>query len=763
MFNAWPLIFVSFASGIALGCYKGWYLFLLLVVIGLPASYANRENRYKIVWALIILCAGMIYYQLLVLDMPSVLTQKKDAELSGKVVNFPHYDNEKTTFILKCEKSLPLQRKVRVVCLFNPNIGRGDEIRLRGELKIPHKPGNPGEFDYQAYLAGQGIYYTLTVKKNSELSLIASQSGLLKYIDSFRSQGEQVTRQLLSQEESSILLGMLLGSREDIDEEQYEDFQKTGIVHLFSVSGLHVGFVLLMVAWLTSLAGASKSKRFLIGVAVLLLYGTMVGWPVPVIRSVIMGCLGLLAYYTGRENALLNALAISGLIILFMNPASLFDLSFQLTFLATWGLVSLFPLLRDKLPYKGWGYDLILIPIAAELAVLPLIAYHFNLFTPVSILANILVTYLSGGAVMLGFISLLAAPVSHSLAALLLYPAGFCVELILYVVEGVKQLPGAYLWVASPALALMILYYSALLMVVLAMQNIRYRRFYLPALLSMLIFIGSLLIPAGYYNRGSLEMVFIDVGQGDSTLIKTPQGRFVLVDGGGSPMYDVGSKTVLPYLHYRGISKLDMVINTHPDIDHLQGLVRVAHATQIKYIGLPECIKDRNEYYNLRNIAIFQNIPIVSLQAGQYIKLEENLEIKVIYPSGENYSGDNFNRKSLVLQIKFRDFSAILCGDIPQEVLTQVLEATDSPVTLVKVPHHGSKGSLLPSFYNDLQPRYAVISVGANNPFGHPHPDVLEILAKTGAKVLRTDQDGAVIVRTNGRKLMINCAKTQKH
>ncbi|PKM75998.1 MAG: DNA internalization-related competence protein ComEC/Rec2 [Firmicutes bacterium HGW-Firmicutes-15] len=761
MNKSWPLIFMSFAGGIGLVYYRAWPALLLIAILLIMAASLYCNERPRILLCMLIIGGGMLYYHFMALELPSELPIIKSAELRGRVKDFPYFDGQKTSFLLKTENPSPYQKNIRVVCLFDSGISRGDVVKLRGDLKPPSKPGNPGEFDYPAYLAGQGVYYTLSLKRASELSLIAPESGLLKWVDSFRSQGEKLTQEVLPQQESSILLGMLLGSREGMDDKQYDDFQKTGIVHLFSVSGLHVGFVLLLVAWLTSLTRVSSRGRFIIGVSVLLLYGTMVGWPAPVIRAVIMSSLGLLAYYTGRENSLLNALAISGIIILLINPGSLFNLSFQLTFLATWGLVDLFPLLRDSFPYKGWVWDLVLIPVAAELAVLPLIAYHFNLFTPVSILTNILVTYLSGGAVILGFITLFLAPILQSLAALFLYPAGLFIEMILYIVQGVKALPGAYLWVATPVIGMMVLYYIAIFMGVLALKNPQHRRYFIPATALLLAFIIGLLIPAGYYNRGSLEIVFIDVGQGDAILMKSPQGKFLLVDGGGSQLYDVGAKKVLPYLHYRGIRQLEMLINTHPDIDHLQGLESVAIETEVEYLGLPESIKDRKEYRNLKSIANSHRTTIVPLRIGQFIKLEEGLEIKVLHPEGESYSGNDFNQQSVVLQIKYGDFSALLSGDMPTEVMSTVIKEADNPITLVKVPHHGSKGSLLPAFYQDLQPRYAVISVADNNPFGHPHPAVLEMLAQEGIQVLRTDQDGAVIVRSDGRELTVSCTKTK--
>ncbi|MDD4170984.1 MAG: DNA internalization-related competence protein ComEC/Rec2 [Syntrophomonas sp.] len=760
MMKSWPLVFLSFAGGICLAYNKSWLLLLLAVILMLLAAGFYQDCRPHILFIITIIAGGMVYYSLFAPQLPTELASQNAAQLIGKVHDIPYYDGENTRFTLQVESSSPYRKKIRVVCLFQSHFNRGDVVKLQGNLKTPPKPGNPGEFDYPAYLARQGIYYNLTVKKAAQASLISPAEGPLQWVDSFRQRAERLTREVLSPREASILLGMLMGGRAGMEDEQYDDFQKTGIVHLFSVGGLHVGFILVLINWLCSLARFSIRGKFLTGVFVLLIYGTMVAWPPPVIRAVLMGILGLLAYLSGRENSLLNALAISGLVILLINPASLFDLSFQLTILATAGLVYLFPLFREKLPYKGLGWDMLLIPICTELAVLPLVAYHFNLFTPISILTNILITYLSGGVVILGFIAFLLSSVLPSLATLFLYPVGMFIEMILFVVQWMKMVPGAYVWVATPAVGMIILYYAALGLAARSLQITAQRKFFIPAVALLLTFIITLLLPPSCYNRGDLEVVFIDVGQGDAMLLKTPQGKFILVDGGGSQFYDVGARKLLPYLHHRGLRHIDMLISTHPDIDHIKGLESVAEQIPVKCLGLPASIAACKEYQNLKGIAARENISVIALGVGQIINLEDGLIIKVLHPQWEAYNGDNFNQESVVLQVSYQRFSALLTGDITAPIMPLILEKVKPPFVIVKVPHHGSKGSLYPDFYKSLQPRYAVISVAADNPFGHPHGSVLETLTEEGVKVMRTDRDGAVIVRSNGENFRISTTIT---
>lgn len=756
MKKSWPLAFFSLAIGITLAYYQIWLITLSVILLLLIGGAVFKQYARQVFLCLLLLLGGILYTQIRIPDIPSSMQVIQGFQCSGKVQDFPMVDGEKTIFVVRTDRSSSWEKKIRVVCYFKTDLSRGDHISIRGVLKPPLRPGNPGEFNYPLYLSHSGIYYNLSVKHAGDLRLLAREKGPLSWVDKFRARGELLTKELLPARESAILLGMLLGSREGIDDEQYNAFQKTGIIHLFSVSGLHVGFLLLLVGWIASLLGIPKGKRFFSGVAVLLLYGTMIAWPICVIRSIFMGILGLLAYYYGRKNDILNALAVAGVVNLILDPASLFTISFQLTYLATWGILFIFPRLRQACPYKGWGWDLVWLPISAELAVMPLIAYYFNILTPVSIITNILVSYVSGAAVIFGFISLFVAAFLPFLVSLFLYPAGFCIELILLIVNWVQYLPGGYIWVATPAVGMIILYYTSILMGSFALSNPQYRKYAYPALGILALFMAVLLIPASFHQRGLLEVDFIDVGQGDAVLLKTPRGKFVLLDGGGSTMYDVGTNTVLPYLHRRGIRSLRLLINSHPDNDHLQGVERVAKEIPVKIIAVPESLLHAEEYRLLQRTAAHKNIALLGLSAGQAINIEEGLSITVLHPEGKTYLQNNNNNQSIVLRISYGEFSILLTGDIEKEAMQALLDdGRLHNTTVVKVPHHGSKGSLLPAFYQQIQAHYAVISVGNNNLFGHPNPATLAMLEGEKLKILRTDQNGAIIILSDGQKMMI--------
>ncbi|HEX3010735.1 MAG TPA: ComEC/Rec2 family competence protein, partial [Syntrophomonadaceae bacterium] len=368
----------------------------------------------------------------------------------------------------------------------------------------------------------------------------------------------------------------------------------------------------------------------------------------------------------------------------------------------------------------------------------------------------IITAYLTGGVVILGFIAFILAGVSSAIAALFLYPAGLFIDLILVVVEYMKLLPGAYIWAATPSTWVVILYYLALLVGLkgISCSNWRWARGGMGVILLIIV---SFYIPPSWYNRGQMEVVFIDVGQGDSILLKTPQGKFILIDGGGSQFYDVGSLKVLSYLHHRGINHLYMMINSHPDVDHFQGLETVFKETPAKFVMIPAGLDKAHEYNSLKLFARESRIPVIPLHQGQVINPEKDFTINVLMPDAAGYEQNNFNNKSLVLRISYGNFSVLFTGDIEEEAINDLLSNTNlTHTTIVKVPHHGSKNSAVADLYEQTDPDYAVFSVGRNNNFGHPHPSVLKIIENRGIKVLRTDMDGAIRFLTDGNKLEVS-------
>ncbi len=758
MISTWVAIFILFSSGIILAYYELWTaILLLLLLLLLLYALLPRWGR-EIFVSIMILSMGFAYFQYRGIDEPENLLDLRDRVLSGTIINYPAYKTDRIGFLLKTDEDSPYLRYVQVYSNFKADLAKGDQVTLQGKLEVPDQPGNPGEFDYYSYLRHQQVFYIMSLKQSEDIKHITPAHGLTKLLGSYRSKIEEVVRDVLPESEADILLGMLLGEKENLEQNRYEMFQKTGIVHIFAVSGLHIGFLVLFFSYLASMLNISRRTRFIAVILCLLSYGSLVGWPVSVQRAVIMASLALFAHYQGRGGGLGNSLGIAGMIIVLLDPYALFMTSFQLSFMATWGLLGLYPAIKNYLRYQNLVGDLVLIPFCAQLAVVPLLAYYFNLFSPSGLISNVMISYLVGGIVICGFAALICIFLP-TLASLFLYPAGLLIELLQGLAAYVSEIPGAYLWVKTPGPGLVGLYYLGLLLLLAAIYYSWSRRYIWSSATVLIISLAIICLPAGFYKQGILEVVFIDVGQGDSILIKTPRGKFILLDGGGSYYYAVGQKKVLPYLHHRGIRELFMIINSHPDGDHLQGLKETAAQIPFRYAILPETLINAEEYQELKSIAQEKGARVLSAAAGQHINIEAGLDLQVLYPPVGLYS-DEHNDHSLVLRCAFGEFTLLLPGDLEQEGLRQMVQNGSLPATLLlKVPHHGSRNSLSEEFYEELHPRVAVISVGENNLYGHPQREVLDYLQKQGIPVLRTDQDGAISFESDGRSIKIDCYK----
>jgi len=571
----WFAIFIISCLGVVLSFYHLLVPALTLVFLLLATAWLKPEIAGKALASLLILTLSWFYCDLTIPPQPEGLSAVNRLNITGNVDNYPRFDGRTASFILHTDHKDRYREKIQVFCFFDPELRKGDRVILRGDLKPPDPPGNPGELDYPFYLRCNAIYYTISIKEPGAVKLVSRPGGPSGWLVDYQMHARELFKSRLPEEDANILLGMLLGIVEGIDPEEYRDYQKTGIIHVFSVSGMHIGFLLLVAAWFTSLLELRRGARLLVGLGLLALYGGLSGWPPPVLRSSIMGALGLLAYYSGRKNSMLNSLGLAGLVILALNPCALMQMSFQFTFLATWGLVCLFPLVKARLACRSRLWDLVLIPLCAQLPMFPLLIYHFSLLSPVSLISNILLGYLSGVVVVLGFFALIFAGWLPLLTGLFLNPAGLLIELIRGINAALVKLPGAFFWVAAPPVWSMVAYYMGLLLLVYALIRQKKGYWLSGSILLMGLLVAVVFLPAGLYGRGVLEVTFIDVAQGDAILIKTAQGRFILVDGGGSEYSDIAHRKLLPYLHHRGIREIWLMVNTHPDTDHLQGLESV--------------------------------------------------------------------------------------------------------------------------------------------------------------------------------------------
>lgn len=752
---SWAMRAVYFAVGIVL-VYEPWWM----AAPGLLGASSLIWWRFpllrkEVLIALLLVATGLVYMHWH--QLPAAPDVDDSAEvISATVTSYPRVQEKRSSFTVKTASDNPYFKRFQVFCDFEVQLKPGDRVELKGVLKKPDEPGNPGEFNYPSYLSRHHIYYLLQVEEAHELRQVTGRSRILAVAPLLRSRMVEHTRAVLPAEEAALILAMVLGIQDNLDEDLYQDFQKTGLVHLFAVSGLNVGFVILLASGFIALGRLSRVTGLVITIFLVLLYSSLTGWPVSIQRAVAMALLSLLAGYAGRHHEPANGLGLAALIILIVDPCALFTISFQLSFLATWGLVSLYPAVKKYFKLKQPRWDYLLVPLCAQVAVLPLIAYYFHLITPVSILSNLLATYLAGIIVILGFVALLLAIPFPLLSTVLLMPTGVGAYMLLSLNSFCKALPLAYWIVATPEITVVVIYFVGLLWLTWQLRlqaggmKLRW------PLLMMGVALVIILIPRCCFSTGQLQMSFIDVGQGDSILLKTPHNRFILIDGGGSLFTEVGRRKVLPYLNHLGVNRLYMVINTHPDVDHIQGLLEVMPERPAKYVGLAAASMTEPLSQQLLAAARQQGSRVVALEQGQVLNID-GVQMEVWYPPQKLSEEWDNNERSLLLYFRYRDFSALLTADQSKAGLEEVLRQHQDKAVIVKVPHHGSRYAW--SSELDRNAQWLVLSVG-KNAFGHPHQEVVEDIARGGARLLRTDRDGLITFSSDGRMLRVETFKS---
>ncbi|GIP35878.1 DNA internalization-related competence protein ComEC/Rec2 [Paenibacillus sp. J2TS4] len=688
--------------------------------------------------------------------------------------------------------------------------GRGDSIELAGTLFQPSEARNFGGFDYRKYLRYQHIHWQVSAKGTDSAVVEGSTrwdvARLLSWNDQFRARLAGVLDELFSDKQAGYMKGMLIGVREDLDPEQFQQFSQLGLTHILAISGLHVavfvGAILTVLGWM----GLTRETKLMTAMILLPFYIIVTGSAPSVIRA---GIMAIMALYAARKNTLkdgLNLVSLVGLLMLIWNPYYLVNVSFQLSFLVTIGLIvgvsRMNALLPNRFPALTGALSVTLV---AQAASFPLSIYYFNQFSLLSWIANfIIVPMVSLAIIPAGFAALVIGSIWIPAGRWPAWAVTQLNELSFRLVDWMDGWNWFHLIWPSPSVWWIVAYYALLAAIVWEanrrMQSKqtakgpmltverklpvpkRERRIYVlvPALFLLLVYGYN---PDFWKKEGVIQ--FLDVGQGDSILIRTPEQLNILIDGGGtirfqkpgeewkqrSRPYEVGSKLVVPLLKQRGVHRLDWMVITHADTDHIGGLQAVIEQIPVDRLMFNGRLKDNEGTRKLFRTALDKNISLYAVEAGQTIPLDRHTSLRLLYPhptkEGEVIYSAEQNENSVVFLLDMFQAKVLFTGDLEKlgefDILHSLKErelgvgsymetegtgyANDNdfrPIDVLKVGHHGSKTSTTEEWLHYWQPRHAVISAGVNNRYGHPSPVVVERLENNEVNVLRTDLNGEI-------------------
>lgn len=647
----------------------------------------------------------------------------------------------------------------------------GSRVVVRGDCIRVQEYNNEGAFHYSDYLRQQGIGGIVSTYFSEDGGIDVVQPGWafsLSSIGLFAREHFISAASTLPSEQAALLQGIFLGNSSDINDDTYTHLRLSGLLHVFALSGLHVGYV----AKLGSLLGGSgfryRYRRLLFTVLFLLLYLAIAGPTASLLRAVLLLTLGILAQCLMEKNDPVTSLALAALVCLLFRPLWLFSAGFQLSFAAAWAILILAPAFQRRLPQTALCRALS-VSVAAALATMPLLAYYFGTVSWIGCLLSPLVVVAAGAAVMLCFVAALVALFSPLAAGFILKPAGMIMQLMSDVADWSAQLPGSYSELAAVSLAAVLIFFVLLLFLPALVNRCKLWKSAFCVLLAVGLFVlsprycGSTGLRGSQLNEAVAEVVFLDVGQGDCTLILTADGYSILIDGGGKPNSpgDIGKYVLLPYLRQRGLQQIDVVINSHPDADHCDGILSVLDSMDVAYFLYADCF-DNDLQHQLLAAARDNGSALIAAGAGCTYRLGENLLLRFYSPplDGRVVAEKEENDSSLIVEISCGEVDFLFTGDATAAVLEQVAEQYDIEAEILKVAHHGSRSSYSEAFYRYIEAQLAVVSVGAGNSYGHPASSVVEYWEKNG-ELFRTDMDGAVTVFTDGINWQIKTEKTR--
>ncbi len=649
----------------------------------------------------------------------------------------------------------------------NKALQPGDLIWIVDTPEEATLPANPGEFNYRRYLQLHDRFFVYRFPRDPSYQIAGHERLPLhaRFLGNLRHTIRAQIETHLSPSASAIVKALILGEKQDIEDDVLASFQRSGVVHVLAISGLHVGFLLLMIYLPLRWLGVRPLYRsFIIG-SVLFLFAALVGFKAPVVRASTMALVYLASGLLQRRVHPLQAIALAGLLILAFRPEELLLPGFQYSFLAVWGLIYGTPKLASLMPrlalrgksgaaLERYFRQPAIASFCAVLATTPLTWYYFNTVQLGAIMANIIVIPVIGMVVMLSFALAIGAFIPFVPAVGIGILIDWLLAGIIYVITGFSHLPFIQLHLAHPSLWQIALF----LMLVIAFFNWRLPKMRLTFLVTVLLFVLSQALRPAQQN---LRLTFISVGQGDAVLLEFPNGRTALVDGGDKKFhFDAAERHVLPYLYYAGIDKLDYLIGSHPHSDHIGGFETIIDYMEVDTLILSGQDVESKFYARILQKAQAKNVAISERKRGDMIHFDPSTRAYVLHPS-ERFlrsealtGGGQINDGSIVIKLLHGNNSILLTGDAEEAAEHSMHIFGDFlDCDLLKVGHHGSRTSSTPSFIDILTPQYAVISVGERNKFDHPSSLTIRRLARNGTTVFRTDRHGAVIFESDGKKL----------
>ncbi|MBS1340693.1 MAG: DNA internalization-related competence protein ComEC/Rec2 [Clostridia bacterium] len=734
---------ISYIIGIIMRLYFGSIAFLSIPIAVIILLITKNK---KIIVILICLIISIGYVSILenkyskISDMPikemvTIISDIQEKEYkkvcTAKIVR----NNKKILINIKMSQDIP-------------SIKYGDSLYIEGEFKQPEEARNYKGYNYKQYLKTKKIIGTVELEK---AKILKSSNG--SFIHNIQKYIKDTINGTLTDEEGNLLLAILLGDKDKLSEDIQESFKTSNLSHMLAVSGAHVSYIILGLTYVLQNSIIGKKNGKIVCIIFLLVFMAITNFTPSVTRACIMAVLTLFSGIIYRKSDVYTNISVAALITLIFNPYNLLDLGFQLSYGGTIGIIIFIKRIQEKKSNSkviNYIKQMALVSIYANIIIIPIMMYHFNTVSFTFIISNIMASPILGIIVITGFLFIITSITVKPLTSLIAIFIKPILSILIKISQICSKLPFSNILVVTPYMFNVISYYAIILYCIKSKKNNKCK--IIICLLIVLILINFII----YIFPQKLRIFFIDVGQGDSTLIITPDKKTVLIDGGGSDSFDVGEKVLLPYLLDRRILKVDYVLISHFDTDHCGGILTIMEKVKVKNIIISEQAEHSENYERFKKLMIHKKIRLIEVKKGDKIKIGRYSEFKILFPTSRLLSENPLNNNSIVAQFNYNNFKMLFTGDIEKLAEQQILKAEKAEIRadILKVAHHGSKTSSIPEFIKAVKPKIALIGVGKNNTFGHPNQQTIKNLENIKCRIYRTDLQGEIIIKIDQKGRM---------
>jgi competence protein ComEC len=750
----WPALLVgSAAGGVALAVWMSLSVAAaaLAALLSVAAACALDGTARFVAVALAVAAVGLGWgsIRMEALRESVLMHELGETGLAELVTVAPARSSSWSTRVIATTRAfrhVGVRERVLLVLPVGRSPPRGAILEATVRVAEPRPPGDG--FDERAWLERQGIHVVLEA---SSWRQIGRRGGIAGFGDRLRDRVEQAVTRGTSGVRRAVVLGVVLGEDEGLPADVQDDFRASGLYHLLAVSGQNVAFLAAGVFGLGWLLRLSRVVRELTAVGVIAAYVLAVGWQPSVARAGVAGALASLAWLTSRPRDRWHFLAVGALVLLAWMPTAVLDPGFQLSFAAVAAIFLAVPRLRawlDGYPVPRPLADALAVALACGLVTAPIVLFHFGQVPLYTVLANLAAFAAAPLVLAFGLLAALADPISPAAAAGLSALAGSCAAWLELVARVVADLPSARLGPRPSAGVAMA--FAVCWLVSRRTKRVSRRRLGELGLAVgtvatiAVVWIASRPAPAWVRPVG-LRVTFLDVGQGDSVLLETRRAR-ILVDE-GPPEANVAGQ-----LRAMGIRWLTAIVLTHPQRDHVGGAPAVIRTLDVAEVLDPGLAATGPDSEAALAAARARHIPVEVVRTGTSFRIGR-LHLRVLWPEDEGTASEDPNQNAVVLLASYGETDVFLSADAESDVTSRL---PLRPVEVMKVAHHGSEDPGLAEELETLRPRVAVISCGRNNDYGHPRPETLAALdAAPGLAVYRTDEDGRVVVESDGHALSV--------